>query len=80
MSYIRRACSASGWDGESNESMYKRFGMGVTAKGVNCGVVEWVKHGSLRQFGHVMRMNENKCVKRVNLEFLSGQDGGQTSD
>ncbi len=65
MSYISGACSVSGWDGESNENMYERFGMSVTAKGVECGVVEWVKRGALRWFGHVMRMKENEFVKRV---------------
>ncbi len=58
----------SGWDGESNESMYEWFGMAVTVKGVDCGVVEWV-----RWFGHVMRMQENEFVKRV---YEGGIDGG----
>ncbi len=39
--------------------------MGVTVKGVECGVVEWVKCGALRRFGHVMRMEENAFVKSV---------------
>lgn len=37
-----------GWDGESTESMSERFGMSMTAKGVDCGVVRWVKCGTLR--------------------------------
>ncbi len=48
ISYIRGSCGVSGWDGDCNE----RFGMGVTVQ-VDCGVVEWVKGGVLRWFGHV---------------------------
>lgn len=47
MSYIRGACGVSGWNGESNENMYEQFGMGVTAKGVDCRVVEWMKRDKL---------------------------------
>lgn len=46
--FIKGACGVSGWDIESNERMYKRFGMGMTAKGVDCRVVEWEKHHMLR--------------------------------
>ena len=28
-------------------------------------MVEWVKQGALRWFGHMVRMNENEFVKRV---------------
>ncbi len=35
MSYIRGACGVSVWDGDGNESVYERFGMGATAKGVS---------------------------------------------
>ncbi len=38
MSYIKGTCGVSRWDGESYESMYDRFGTGVTVKGVDCGV------------------------------------------
>ncbi len=34
--------------------MYERFGMGVTVKGVDCGVVDWLKRGEVRWFEHVM--------------------------
>lgn len=47
MSWYAR-CGVSGWDGESNDSSYERFGIGVTMKGVNCRVIEWVKRGALR--------------------------------
>ncbi len=53
------------WDGESNESMYERCGMGSRANGVNCGVVEWVKRNTLKWFGHIERMGSEKFVKKV---------------
>ncbi len=53
------------WDGESNESVYKRCGMGSQANGVNCGVVEWVKRNTKRWFGHVERMGSEEFVKKV---------------
>ena len=43
MSYVRGACGVTRWEGESNESVYERCGMGPCADGVKCGVVEWVK-------------------------------------
>ncbi len=43
MSYLRGACGVTRWDGESNESVYERCGMGSQANGVKCGVVKWVK-------------------------------------
>lgn len=33
------------------------FGMGLSTEGVECGMVQWVKYGTLRLFGHVMRIN-----------------------
>jgi len=72
MSYIRGACGLSRWDGESNVNVYENFGMGATAKGVDCGVVEWVKCGTLRWFGHMVRMNENEFVKRVYKSEIEG--------
>ncbi len=48
MSYLRGACEVTRWDGESNESVYKRCGMGSRAKGVKCGVMEWVKINTMR--------------------------------
>ncbi len=42
MSYMRGTCGVSRWDRESNEDMYRRFGMSETAVGMDCGVVEWV--------------------------------------
>lgn len=43
MSYTISALSVSGWDEKNNKSMYERFGMSITAKAVDCEVVEWVK-------------------------------------
>lgn len=34
----------------------ERLGVGLTVKGMDCGVVEWVKRGTLQWFGHIMRM------------------------
>ena len=62
MSYLRGACGATRWDGESNESVYERCGMETHAKGVNCGVVEWVKRNTLKWFGHIERMKSEEFV------------------
>ncbi len=47
MRYLRGACGVTRWDGESNESVYERCGMGSQANEVQCGVVEWVKRNML---------------------------------
>ncbi len=62
MSYLRGACGVTRWDGESNESVCGRCGMGSQA---NCGVVEWVKRNTLRWFGHVERMGREEFVEKV---------------
>lgn len=36
----RGTCCVSGWEGESNKSVYAKFGMGMTVKGEDCGVME----------------------------------------
>lgn len=38
MSYAKRACAVSEWDGECNERKYKRVGISVAEKGVDCGL------------------------------------------
>ena len=48
------------------------FGMSSTVEGVDCGVVEWVKRGTLRWYGHVMRMNEDCFAKRVYESSIEG--------
>ncbi len=55
----------TGWDGESNESVHERCGMGTQANGVNCGVVEWVKRNMLRWFGHIERTPSEESVKNT---------------
>ncbi len=47
MSYLRGACGVTRWDGESNDSVYERCGMGSQANGAHCGVVEWVKRNTV---------------------------------
>ncbi len=65
MSYLRSACGIRRMDGESNESVYNRFGMSSKGEGMKCEVVEGVKHNTLRWFGHMERMAENLMTKRV---------------
>ncbi len=63
MSYLRGACGVSSWDGLSNESVYKRSGMRGRGSGVGCSVLEWVKKCTMRWFGHIERMGNEKFVK-----------------
>lgn len=46
-----------------NEGMYRRFGMGVTAKEMNCEMVESLRHCAFLLSGHMMKMDD--FVKRV---------------
>ncbi len=55
MSYLRGACSVSRWDGENSKCTRD-----LTAE-VDCGVVEWVKYGTLRWLGR----GEDDTVKRM---------------
>ncbi len=43
MSYLRGACGLNRMDGESNESLYGKFGRSFKSEGMNCRVVEVVK-------------------------------------
>lgn len=53
-------------DKMENVVKHVRFAMGITAMGVGCGAVEWVKkHGALRWFGHVSRINEGYLLMRL---------------
>ncbi len=72
MSYLRGACGVTRQDGESNESVYERWGMGSQANGVECGVVKWVKRYTLRWFGHIERMGSEEFVKKVYMSELVG--------
>ncbi len=62
----------SKWDGLSNESVYERCGISGHGSGVGCGVVEWVKRSTLRWFGHIERMGNEKSVMRVYLSSVEG--------
>ena len=72
MSYLRGACGLTRWDGESNETVYERCGMSENERGVNCGVVEWVKRNTLRWFGHLERMEDGELTKRVYESKIEG--------
>lgn len=39
--------------------------MGMSLRGMDCGVVEWVKCDTQRWFGHVIRMKESEFVKKL---------------
>ncbi len=52
-------------DGESNENVYRKFGMSSRGEGMSCGVVEMVKRSTLRWFGHLERMDERELTKRI---------------
>ncbi len=45
---------------ESNENVYRKFGMSSRGEGMNCGVVEMVKRSTLRWFGHLEGMDERE--------------------
>ncbi len=58
MCYLRSACDLKRMDGESNQSLYGKFGMSFKREGMNCGVVEVIKCSTLRWFGHFERIGE----------------------
>lgn len=59
MSYLRGTYGVSWWDGEGKEHVSETFSMGATASEVNCRMIEWVKWGTLKWFGCLIRMNED---------------------
>ena len=61
MSYLRRACSVTRWQVESNESVNEGCGMGTCENRVKCGVVGWVK------INHLERKKSEEFVKKVHL-------------
>lgn len=76
MHYIWGACSVSGWDGENNQNMYKWFGVQVTAKGVDCGVLEWAQLCTLRWFGYMwceLIFEERVYEERIKKEGIRGR-------
>ncbi len=52
-------------DGESNENVYRKFGMSSRGEGMSCGVVEMVKLSTLSWYGHLERMDERELTKRI---------------
>ncbi len=79
MSYLRSAWEVQKMDGESNESVYNRSGMSSKGEGMKCGVVEGVKHNTLRWFGHMERMTENVITKSIYEYGRCGGCKGMTS-
>ena len=65
MSYLKRVCGLTRWEGESNETVYEGCSMGPYVNGVKCSVVEWVKRNTLRWFGHMERKKSEEFVKKV---------------
>ena len=70
ISYLRRACGMTRWEGENKESVYERCDMGPCANGVKYGVVEWVKLNTLRWFGHMERKKSKELVKKVYMSEI----------
>ncbi len=60
-------------DGESNENVYRKFGMSSRREGMSCGVVEMVNRNTLRWFGHLERRYERELSKKI---YKSKIDGG----
>ncbi len=47
-------------------------------EGMSCGVVEMMKHSTLRWFGHLERMDESELTKRIyKSEIDAGNVRGQ---
>ncbi len=72
MSYLKGTCGVTRWEGESDESVYERCGMGASANGVKCGVVEWLKRNTVRWFGHTERMNGEEFVNKMYVSEIEG--------
>ncbi len=70
MSYLRGACGLNRMDNESNESVYGMFSVSFRSEGMNCGVVEVVKHSILRWFDHLERMEGDELTE--DLQEWSG--------
>lgn len=66
------AYGVSGWDDESDDNTYERFVMGVTVKGVDCGVDEWVKCGTLRE---KVSQCQGEATGEMDQEWMSIGDG-----
>ncbi len=75
MSFLRAASGISIIERVSNERIYENFGMSEKKEGIKCGVVEWMKRNTLRWYGHVRRMEEDRLVKRVYDSEVAGRVG-----
>ncbi len=75
MSYPRCACGLNKMNGESNESMYGKFGTSFKSEGMNCGVVEVVICSTLRWSGHLERTRD-ELTKMI---YKSGVDAVDVS-
>ena len=75
MSYLRAASGRHRMERVGNREVYENFGMEEKAEGINCGVVEWVKRNTLRWYGHVRRMPEDRIAKKVFRSEATGVSG-----
>ena len=75
MSYVRAAAGVTLMDGMRNEEVYGCLGIAEGAVGVNCGVIEWVKRNTMRWYGHVQRMPEDRLAKQVYMSEALGVMG-----
>lgn len=48
-----------------NKEIYERCGMRERARGVTCGVAEWVQRSTFRWYGHMRRIMEETMAKGV---------------
>ena len=65
VSYIKGVCNVNRMDGESNESIYRRFDVFVKGERMNYGLVRMVKHNTFRWFGHVEEMGGSEMSRRI---------------
>lgn len=72
MSFFRMAAGMNRLDGPSNREVYESFGMEEQALGIDCGVVEWIKRSTLRWYGHVQRMDEDRMPRKIYGSQVSG--------
>ena len=72
MSYLRMASGVNLLDGLSNSEVYASFGMEEQAVGIDCGVAEWIKRSTLRWYGHVQRMDEDRMLRKIYGSQVSG--------
>ncbi len=74
MSYLRGRCGVNRMDGESNENVYRKFGMSSRREGMSCGVVAMVNRSTLRWFGHLERMDERELTKMIYRSKIDAGD------